>query len=242
MQVAFQMSDDKSQQPDTRTTDGARDISPSPWTERGPGVEVTRDAGDLLSDAYRLAGDLLAYPEDVDTAEIEGRVEAVARALGERVGGQTAGLLRSFFEDWKAITPGEYIDTLELSPRCPLYLGYWAFLNEGPDSPPRRRFMGRLIDIYRRFDLSLGGKELPDFLPVVTEFLWVSLGKGEDEARRQVIEKFALPWMPSMVESLEKMGSPYCKLLKGIQNLMEWDVHRYSEVEVEASEEVLGNA
>ena len=35
MQVAFQMSDDKSQQPDTRTTDGARDVSPSPWTERG---------------------------------------------------------------------------------------------------------------------------------------------------------------------------------------------------------------
>ena len=123
--------------------------------------EACPDIRDVLSDAYRLAGDLLAYPEDVDTAEIEGRVEAVARALGERVGGQTAGLLRSFFEDWKAITPGEYIDTLELSPRCPLYLGYWAFLNEGPDSPPRRRFMGRLIDIYRRFDLSLGGKELP---------------------------------------------------------------------------------
>ena len=251
MHEAFQKTEDKRQKTEARTRDDAHGVSPSPCTERGPG-------GEVLSDAYRLAADLLAYPEDIDAAEIGGQVEQVARGLEEREGAETATLFRSFFEDWKAITPGEYIDTLELNPRCPLYLGYWAFLNEGPDSPPRRRFMGRLVDIYRRFDLSLGGKELPDFLPVVVEFLWISLGQahpperagliaplpedgqGEDDARRRVIEKFALPWVPSMIESLEKIGSPYRKLLKVIQALMEWDVRCYSDTE--ESKEVLRDA
>ncbi len=144
--------------------------------------------------------------------------------MAREIGGDAASLVRSFVQDVKSVTPGEYIETLELAPKCPLYLGYWAFINEGADSPQRRKFMADLLDIYRRFGLSLGGKELPDFLPAVTEFLWISLGKDQGNARVRVITEYAKPWLPDMIACLENVGSPYAKLLRALDILIDWDL------------------
>lgn len=180
----------------------------------------------VLVQAYKLVAELLSYPEDLNLGEIEQWTDHLGRSLVEEIGHEVALNVRSFVQDLKSITAGEYIDTLELAPRCPLYLGYWAFLDEGADSPSRRKFMSELLDVYHLFGLSLGGKELPDYLPVVVEFLWISLGKGRQEARTRVITQYALPWLPNIITCLEDNGSPYARLLKTLQMLIEWDLRQ----------------
>lgn len=177
-------------------------------------------------EAYKLVAELLSYPEDLNLAEIGQWADDLTCSLAEKLGDEAALNVRSFAQDLKSITPGEYIETLELAPRCPLYLGYWAFLDEGADSPARRKFMSELLDVYHLFGLSLGGKELPDYLPVVVEFLWISLGKGHQEARTRVITQYVVPWLPSIITCLENNGSPYAKLLKTLQMLIEWDLRQ----------------
>lgn len=178
----------------------------------------------ILTASYKLIAELLSYPEDLNIAEIEATADELAPAIAANISADAAGLVQSFVQDLKSITPGEYIETLELAPKCPLYLGYWAFIDEGADSPQRRKFMADLLDIYRQFGLSLGGKELPDFLPVVIEFLWISLGRNHKNARTQVITKHAKPWLPSMITCLDNVGSPYAKLLKALDTIIEWDL------------------
>lgn len=96
----------------------------------------------FVGEAYRLIAELLSYPEDLNLSEIEHQTDEIARKMVDRMTDGTADLIRSFVQDLKSVTPGEYIETLELAPQCPLYLGYWAFRNEGADSAPRRKFTG----------------------------------------------------------------------------------------------------
>ncbi len=179
-----------------------------------------------LADAYKLVSELLSYPEDLNLVEIEQTAGELVPWIAKEISDDVAHLIQSFVQDLKSITPGEYIEALELAPRCPLYLGYWAFKNEGVDSPQRRKYMAELLDIYRKFGLSLGGKELPDFLPVMTEFLWISYGTGQSDARIKVINDHMKPWLPDMIACLENPISPYAKLLRALQGLIGWDLQQ----------------
>ncbi len=171
-----------------------------------------------LSAAYRLISELFLYPEDRDPARIEAEMAALAAA---------PEALREPLDDFLA-TPlagsvEEYVATLELAPAVPLYLG--SHLYDEPQScrgagmSGRNAYMLELANIYRHFGVELAGGELADFVPVMVEFLGVSLGRSDQDRiglRRYFVETMVTTGLTSLLSALRRHESPYAHLVDAL--------------------------
>ena len=186
-----------------------------------------------LAQAYQLIAELLSYPEDLDPEALQSLTQEALPSLAP-VNPEAAQLIGAFVAALSTITPEYYIETFELAPKCPLYLGCYGF--EEPTScvaagaSDRNQYLLELANFYRHFGFSLGGKELPDFLPAVTEFLWLSLGRGDEGLRAEFISEYLLPYLPKLAERLTDLDSPYAKLINALLLLMNWETGSNKEV------------
>lgn len=179
----------------------------------------------LLQRAYALVAELWCHPQDVEVDRVRAEMEELIPILGEVDGEGTAYLRRFLAHD--PLVEDEYVEMFELDPRCPLYLGSHAF-----DEPKacaqaaisdRNEYMIELIAIYKHFGLSLKGKELPDYLPLMVEFLAFT-AKTDDPVREKFIREYLLPFLPPLHERLEALNSPYLHLLAGLERLLKLDL------------------
>ena len=171
-----------------------------------------------LCATYRLISELFLYPEDRNPARIEIEMMALAAAPNAlRVP------LQSFLAAPLAGSTEEYVTTLELAPAVPLYLG--SHIYEEPQScrgagmSGRNGYMLELANIYCHFGVELAGKELADFLPVIVEFLGVSLERGEQDRiglRRYFVETLLTPGLATLLAALRKHESPYAHLIDAL--------------------------
>ena len=171
-----------------------------------------------LSAAYRLISELFVYPEDRDPARIEAAMAALAaapEALREPLDNFLAAPLAGSAE--------EYVATLELAPAVSLYLG--SHLYEEPQScrgagmSGRNGYMLELANIYRHFGVELAGGELADFVPVIVEFLGVSLERGGQDRiglRRYFVETMLTMGLASLLSALRRHESPYAHLVDAL--------------------------
>jgi nitrate reductase delta subunit len=120
-----------------------------------------------------------------------------------------------------------YVELFELNPRCPLYLGSHAF-----DEPKtcaqaalsdRNEYMIELVGIYKHFGLTLKGRELPDYLPLMVEFLALT-AEVDDPIRERFIREYLLPFLPPLRERLAALSSPYLHLAEGLERLLKLDL------------------
>ncbi len=193
--------------------------SQSTLDEAGPRV-------DALASAYRLIVDLFEYPENLDREKTSREaLEEVIPNIATYINGGAADLL-SFIEDFKNIGIDEYTRTVELSPECPPYLGHYAFEEPktcaGMGVSDRNDYMIELAAIYEHYGFEVSG-ELPDYVPAMTEFLYLSLPKRGDELRNEYLSKL-LSMLPSMIQRFEEKESAYQKPLKALKALMELDL------------------
>ena len=114
---------------------------------------------------------------------------------------------------------GEYVQTLELSPSCPLYMGAHLFDEpstcSGIGTSGRNAYMLELIGLYGHFEIELNGRELPDFLPVMVDFTWISLESSVRDRlalRRWFLERHMQPALSPLRASFAKYKSPYLHL------------------------------
>ena len=171
-----------------------------------------------LSAAYRLISELFVYPEDRDPARIEAAMAALAaapEALREPLDNFLAAPLSGSAE--------EYVATLELAPAVSLYLG--SHLYDEPQScrgagvSGRNAYMLELANIYRHFGVELAGGELADFVPVMVEFLGVSLERGDQDQiglRRYFVETMLTTGLASLLSALRRHESPYAHLVDAL--------------------------
>jgi nitrate reductase delta subunit len=169
---------------------------------------------DLIVGGYRLIADLLLHPDER---------AGEAGGFPERLEGGPPGLIEpiaQFLADPLSASRDEYVRTLELEPACPLYLG--AHLFDEPStcrnvgSSPRNGYMLELGGIYRHFGLELDTRELPDYLPVVADFLAMSLDMDARDRiglRRRLLERYVRPALDPLREKLEGLESPYARLI-----------------------------
>ncbi len=178
---------------------------------------------DAIRDAYRLIGELLLHPDDRDPR----RVDACLPALGQAASGIRQPIDR-FMADPLAASGDEYVRTIELAPPCPLYLG--AHLFDEPascrnvGSSPRNAYMVELAAIYRHFGLDLSARELPDYLPVVVDFLAAVVPLDERDGiglRRRLLERLVRPALGPLRTGLEKLESPYGLLVAALEQIIE---------------------
>ncbi len=171
-----------------------------------------------LTAAYRLISELFLYPDDRDPARIEAEIAALAaapEALREP--------LDDFFAAPLAGSAEEYVAILELAPAVSLYLG--SHLYEEPQScrgagmSGRNGYMLELANIYRHFGVELAGKELADFVPVIVEFLGVSLEHSDRDQiglRRYFVETMLTTGLASLLSALRRHESPYAHLIDAL--------------------------
>ena len=171
-----------------------------------------------LSTAYRMISELFLYPEDRDPARIEAAMAALAaapEALREPLDNFLAAPLAGSAE--------EYVATLELAPAVSLYLG--SHLYEEPQScrgagmSGRNGYMLEIGNIYRHFGVELAGGELADFVPVMVEFLGVSLERSDQDRiglRRYFVETMVTTGLASLLSRLRRHESPYAHLVDAL--------------------------
>lgn len=184
-----------------------------------------------LDTIYHLISDLFSHPETLDRSTVEDTAAEACAALREEDNLATAEALELFLTKVWDISPDVYLATLELTPACPLYIGHYAFDTPascaGLGFSERNGYMIELINIYRHFGFAVDHGELPDFLPAMVEFLWLSLDRPE-ELRQKFISDYLLPYLPSLVAALQKAESPYLHLVQALELTVEVDIARLS--------------
>ncbi|GBC93724.1 Nitrate reductase molybdenum cofactor assembly chaperone NarJ [bacterium HR15] len=178
----------------------------------------------MLSNVYTLIAELWCNPQDVDMHELKRNAEGWLGHLAQ-IDPETTHLLAQFMRT--PITEEEYIELFELNPRCPLYLGSHVF--EEPKTcaqaavSDRNNYMIELLGIYRHFGFVPNGKELPDYLPLMVEFLALTAG-SEDPLREKFIRENLMPFLPPLRSRLEELGTPFLYLLDALERVLKLDI------------------
>lgn len=182
----------------------------------------------VVKDVYALIGELWCSPPEADTerAKIKNDAERVLAGL-EAVDKESAKLLSIFLKE-ETISDEDYIDLFELQPQCPLYLGSHTF-----DEPKtcanaavsdRNEYMIELIGIYRHFGQSIDGGELPDYLPLMIDFLSLTADSKDDPIRGKFINEYIMPFLPPIRSRLEELETPYLHLLNALEKVIDFDL------------------
>ena len=137
----------------------------------------------------------------------------------ESIDKESAMLLSRFLGE-NDITEEDYIDLFELDPQCALYLGSHTY-----DEPTtcataavsdRNEYMIELGGIYSHFGRKTNGKELPDYLPLMVNFLSLTTESKDDPVRGKFINEYILPFLPPMRARLEELKTPYLHLFDAL--------------------------
>lgn len=182
---------------------------------------------DIIS-VWHLLSELFVSPAERDPD----RMKTLREAIDDKYAGIVYGI-DLFINDPDCQSESEYLQTLELSPPVPLYLGSHLFDEpstcNGIGSGARNPYMLELSGIYEHFGLDLGGCEMPDFLPIMLDFLAISLEQQEKDTiglRRRFIERCFLPGVEGLEKAMAKYESPYLVLLPSIQAAAVEDLRR----------------
>ncbi len=170
----------------------------------------------LLRIMYMVTARLLDNPRQVYSQREE--VLKIAQELG-------LGALAGFFQEMgEEEVEGHRVELFELAPRCPPYAGYYAL---GEDSRERGLYMHQVLTYYKAFGFTMDVRqELPDYLPVMLEFLASTTDVedfGRREMRRDFYRRFIKPWFPKFKECVEKSNSPYRYVLHALEKLFKLD-------------------
>ncbi|MEN8180446.1 MAG: nitrate reductase molybdenum cofactor assembly chaperone [Pseudomonadota bacterium] len=104
---------------------------------------------------------------------------------------------------------GDYVQTFDMTPEHDLHLTHHLFGDDRGRGPA-------LIDLsehYKGMGLELEEGEIPDYLPLILEFV-----STLDEMQARVFLGDAAKVLKVLAENLEKRESPYARLLRIVEN------------------------
>lgn len=178
-----------------------------------------------LAVVYRVISELFLYPEDRDMGRIDADLQAL-EGLPELL-----APLGAFLASPASVSVEEYVSTLELTPLVPLYLGSYLFEEpgscRGAGMSGRNGYMLEFTNIYRHFGVEFSGREMSDFVPVVVEFLGLSLDRMDRDQiglRRYFIETLLINAVECLMSALRKAESPYQHLIEALRVALAEDI------------------
>ena len=153
---------------------------------------------------------LLQYPDDSLLAASD-ELRAASAALPR---GPQRKSINRFLDDYFLVTPPsvlceQYVSTFDFNKRATLYLSFHGF----GDKRERGMAMLNLKKRYKAAGMPLNTGELPDFLPVVLEFV----ACAEPEYGAEVLTEFREP-LELVRAALAQEKSPYAGLLDAVCN------------------------
>lgn len=167
--------------------------------------------GGKLMRIYRVLARLLDYP-DGELMESIPEIIALLKKDPEVDAQERDALLQLIF--WMQLhdltgLQGDYVQTFDMTPEHDLHLTHHLFGDDRGRGPA-------LIDLsehYKSAGLEMESGEIPDFLPLILEYL-----STLDEMQARFFLGDAAKVVKVLAENLEKAGSPYAKLLRIVEN------------------------
>jgi len=186
------------------------------------------ESNQILKDVYSLMAELWCSPSEMNAKkdEIKKDTKGVIKKL-ENINKESAMLLRKFLEE-NTISDESYIDLFELDPQCALYLGSHKY-----DEPKmcanaavsdRNKYMIELKAIYKHFRKIPDEKELPDYLPLMIDFLSLTIESKNDSVRGKFIKEYLLPFLPLIHSKLKELKTPYVYLIDALDKIIKIDL------------------
>ena len=186
------------------------------------------ESNQILKDVYSLMAELWCSPSEMNVKkdEIKKDTKGVIKKL-ENINKESAILLRKFLEE-NTISDESYIDLFELDPQCALYLGSHKY-----DEPKmcanaavsdRNKYMIELKAIYKHFRKIPDEKELPDYLPLMIDFLSLTIELKDDSVRGKFIKEYLLPFLPLIHSKLKELKTPYVYLIDALDKIINIDL------------------
>ena len=184
-----------------------------------------------LTTSYQLIGELLLNPSERDPVLVK-----KLHRLVEDENKDVERWITTFLATAGSTSRDEYVQTLELSPPCPLYLGAHLFDEpttcNGVGTSGRNVYMLELAGIYGHFGFDITGRELPDYLPAMVDFLWISLENQDRDGiglRRRFVEHYVSIGLEPLKIAMQKYKSPYALLVSALQSAVDQDVSRMAD-------------
>jgi nitrate reductase delta subunit len=159
---------------------------------------------------FKIASHLLEYPPDTFLPSFHDWEGLLAKLPPVPAANKFRVFLKYFRETPRLRLQEEYTRTFDFNPSACLNLTYHR-CGEGKD---RGGELLSLKDIYLAAGYELAGGELPDFLPLILEFMAAAEGKEAGRVLRDYGSSVAI-----LAARLREQGSPYAGLLEGIQEL-----------------------
>ena len=202
----------------------------------------SNEKNQTIKDVYRLMSELWCSPSEINITNIKKEAEEVIKKL-EDINKEAAILLQKFLEK-NTISDESYIDLFELDPKCPLYLGSHSYDEPktcaGAGVSDRNKYMIELRAIYKHFKKIADDKELPDYLPLMIDFLSLTIESKNDSVRGKFIKEYLLPFLPPVQSKLKELKTPYVYLIDALNKITNIDlqtqlVSKIPEQKMEAS-------
>lgn len=155
----------------------------------------------------KLLSMLLHYPDDILFERLPD-METVVAKMPE---GENRKGFESILREMKAHTPiglqERYTAIFDLNPDCSMNLTYHLF----GDNQKRASALVRLHEIYDSAGYEAATGELPDFLPLMLEYLAVST-----DARGKAVVWDYMSGLDTLVDRLEKAAPLYASVMKQV--------------------------
>ncbi len=200
---------------------------PADWKSATQQIGNLRYEERRFVSAYQFLAEVLLYPEDRDARKL---------ALSAEMAGRAAPELRDAIESLMASPELDdcdtYLETFEIGAKCPLYLGHYLFEEpnncRGAAISGRNGYMIQLKNLYRHFGFDSRGGELPDYLPLMLDFLALSAGHPARKHRRLLVKQFMLPALPALGRALRDAGNVYAPIAGMLEQLLRAELEETS--------------
>jgi nitrate reductase delta subunit len=160
----------------------------------------------------KLISCLLQYPDE-SMLEWLAAFKEVLNEIGSTSIRNTYGRILSYFEQTPLIRLQEqYTETFDLKPSNCLNLTYHCW----GDTEKRGPALAHLEEIYLMAGFERIGRELPDFLPLILEFI----SERPDIATSEIIPLYGTA-VRALAERLSQAGYPYALLFEQLMDIFE---------------------
>lgn len=119
-----------------------------------------------------------------------------------------------------------YVETFDFHQETTLYMSYVKF----EDTKERGQMLAKLKILYSMFGLEMSDQEIPDYLPLMCEFLYAAVWQGtvQEENDVSVLISVIEDGTYHLLKGLEKIESPYYSILKALRLVLKSCVRRES--------------
>ncbi len=160
---------------------------------------------------YNIMARLLDYPDSELMENLPGIIDAINQESG--IGPKEKEDLLNLIS-WMNLhdltgLQSQYVQTFDMVPEHDLHLTHHLFGDDRGRGPA-------LIDLseyYKASGLEVEGKEIPDFLPLILEYV-----STLDDLQARVFLGDAAKVLKVIGDNLEKAESPYARILRIIEN------------------------